>query len=253
MIIGQFKPTGFRRMQKTIFISDIHLEADTPHLTELFFQFLQSLDQTVDALYILGDLFEAWVGDDDNSSFNLKIIAGLNHTVKKGIPIYFIQGNRDFFINEDFAKKSGCQLLPDEIKIKLYDQFVLIMHGDTLCTHDKKYLFMRKIFRQPFLQKLFLSLPLSFRKKIGYQLRKKSKHHLINAQPDYLDVVEETVKNRMQQTQVCYLIHGHTHKPCLHIKNRTKKNEYRFVLGAWHEKGNMLTWYADGLKEWSQF
>lgn len=244
---------GFRNMQKTIFISDIHLEANANHLTELFLQFLQSLDKTVDALYILGDLFEVWIGDDDHHPFNRKMIAELKKTVERGIPIFFIQGNRDFFIKEDFAKETGCQLLPDEIKIKLYDQSVLIMHGDTLCTHDKKYLLMRKIFRLSFLQKLFLSLPLSFRKKIGYRLRNKSKHHAIIAQPYYLDVAEETVTNRMQQMEVIYLIHGHTHKPCLHVKKNAKHHYYRFVLGAWHDKGNQLVWYANGLKEWSIF
>ncbi len=232
-------PTNHR----TLFISDLHLDENHPNITAQFFQLLQDCDNSVDALYILGDLFEVWIGDDDNNPFHQQVIAALRAATRKGLPIYFMHGNRDFLIGKKFLQATGCQCLPEETKILLYGTPVLLMHGDTLCTRDIAYLRWRKIARNPLLQKILFSLwPLSLRKKLADKMRARSMQHTKNTNLAQMDVTQEAVIQVMQKYQVDILIHGHTHRPGFFSLLLENKNATRIVLGAWHEGGNMLRW-----------
>lgn len=234
--------------RKTLFISDLHLEESRPDITQAFLSLLNHCDFSVDALYILGDLFEVWIGDDHHTPFHSQIIEALQKATKRGLPIYFIYGNRDFLIGKKFLQKTGCQLLADEEKISLYGTPVLLMHGDTLCTQDIAYLKARKKGRNRFLQFLFLSLPLKIRERIANKMRAKSAKHTHNTAPEIMDVTEGEVLRVMQKHEVQVLIHGHTHRPAIHsfLLNHSPAN--RIVLAAWHERGSALIWDEQGGK-----
>ncbi|HEX4045676.1 MAG TPA: UDP-2,3-diacylglucosamine diphosphatase [Gammaproteobacteria bacterium] len=229
--------------RKSLFISDLHLDQQYPETTQQFLQLLVSCDASVDALYILGDLFEYWLGDDDDAPFYQKIIDALKTTTNKGLAIYFMHGNRDFMIGKSFLQKTGCQLLPEEQKIMLYGTPVLLMHGDTLCTQDVVYLKWRKYAKNPTLQKLALICPLAWRRWFANHARKKSHQHTRSIAMTVMDVDAAAVRQVMQKHQVSYLIHGHTHRPGTH---EVGENETRIVLGAWHERGYALVWSAGG-------
>lgn len=227
----------------TFFISDLHLEANNPRITQLFFIFLDKMTTEADALYILGDFFEAYIGDDANNPFLESIKHALKTATQKGLPIYLIHGNRDFLVGERFAKETGITLLPDPFYLNLYDKKIVLMHGDSLCTKDKKYQFFRKIVRNPFLQKLFLKLPLRFREKFANDLRNKSHNYTQKKSLSIMDVSASAVSKIMQDYQADLLIHGHTHKPAIHKVSDTQN---RIVLSAWHDGGHYLALAADG-------
>lgn len=236
-------------LRKTIFISDLHLDDSQPQITQHFLTLLNQLDSSVDALYILGDLFEAWIGDDDGIQHYAAIISALRVVTQNGIPIYFIHGNRDFLVGKQFFQETGCQWLADESRIDLYGQPVLLMHGDTLCTRDIAYMNTRKKLRNRFIQILFLLLPLSLRRKIASEMREKSKQHTMMAASDIMDVTQEEVLRVMQKQQVSCLIHGHTHKPDFHEFFHQQMPMARIVLAAWHDGGSMLVWDQSGKKQ----
>jgi UDP-2,3-diacylglucosamine hydrolase len=240
-----------KTLHKIIFISDLHLQPEQPAITHAFLHLLNQIDTSVDALYILGDLFEVWIGDDYGLPHHHEIIQALKAASQK-TPIYFLHGNRDFLIGKEFFKQTACQLLPDETKINVYGERVLLMHGDTLCTQDLAYMQARKKLRHPFIQKVFLLLPIALRKKIADSARKKSMQHTSSASYDSMDVVQAEVEQVMQKHQVNYLIHGHTHKPDFHEFSLQGKQFNRLVLGAWHDRGNMLVWESSGKKELKQ-
>jgi len=228
---------------KTLFISDLHLEEGHPETTEQFLTLLKNCDESIDALYILGDLFEAWIGDDDDTPFHREIIQALRTATQKGLPIYFMRGNRDFLVGKRFARATGCQLLADEEKIMLYGTPVLLMHGDTLCTRDVAYLRWRKKSHNPILNTLLFSMwPLAFRRWFANKMRKKSMAHTQSVDKEIMDVTQEEVEQRMQKHGVQYLIHGHTHRPGIHEFTLNQANAMRIVLGAWHGKGSVLVW-----------
>jgi len=237
-------------MKKTLFISDLHLEEKTPQTTALFLKLLDNCDREVDALYILGDLFEAWIGDDDDSPFVQSIISSIKKASDKGLKIYLMRGNRDFLYGKRIEAKAGVSLLPDEACISLYGKHVLLMHGDTLCTRDTAYLEWRKKARNRFLHTVFfLSLPLSIRRKIADMLRKKSSEYSRQKPEEMMDVTQEEVERLMQKHQVNDLIHGHTHRPGIHQFNLNAHPSKRIVLGAWHDAGSVLVWDEMGRKE----
>jgi len=233
---------------RTLFISDLHLDQDSPDITRLFLQFLSDLKPS-DTLYILGDLFETWIGDDHDIPYHHDIIAALKTATQTGIPIYFLHGNRDFLISKRFIEATGCQLLPDETKLNLYGKSVLIMHGDTLCTSDIAYIRARKIMRNPFLKTIFLSLPINIRLRIAHHLRQKSMQHTATTAYEIMDVTEKEVSRIMQKHAVTTLIHGHTHRLGTHTFTRDETCSTRIVLGAWHEQGSVLIWNASGERE----
>jgi len=232
-------------MSRTLFIADLHLCTEEPAITAGFLHFLQGEAQQCDALYILGDLFEAWIGDDDPNPLHQQIAAALNALP---VPKFFIHGNRDFLLGKGFARASGMTLLPEEQVLTLYGQRVLIMHGDTLCTDDEGYQRFRAKVHQRWLQRLFLALPLRIRMRIASRMRADSKNANQHKSLSIMDVNPQAVEAAMTRQQVRILIHGHTHRPAVHQLSVQGESAQRAVLGAWHENGSMIQVDAGGVQ-----
>jgi UDP-2,3-diacylglucosamine hydrolase len=223
-----------------IFISDLHLEQDRPDISELFFSFLQEHTKPGHTLYILGDFFESWIGDDDLTPFNQSVIDALHRATSGGLPIYFMHGNRDFLLGRKFFKATGCTLLPDEYVVNLHGIPTLLVHGDTLCTEDKNYLKFRKKVRNWFVQQLFLWKSLKKRKEMANRYREASKKYVSTAPMHIMDVTQAEVELVMTKHKVQHLIHGHTHREAVHTFELNHLPATRTVLGAWHEHGSAL-------------
>lgn len=232
----------------TLFIADLHLCTEEPAITAGFLRFLAGEARQADALYILGDLFEAWIGDDDPNPLHGQIAIALHSLVDSGVPCYFIHGNRDFLLGKGFARQSGMTLLPQEKVLELYGQRVLIMHGDTLCTDDVGYQAFRAKVHQPWLQKLFLALPLYLRKRIAAKMRAGSKSSNSVKDMAIMDVNAQTVLHTLERHRVQHLIHGHTHRPAVHQLNANGEPAFRYVLGAWHTEGSMIKVAPEGIE-----
>ncbi len=198
-----------------------------------------------DALYILGDLFEAWIGDDDPNPLHQQIAAALRALP---VPVYFIHGNRDFLLGRRFAHASGMTLLPEEQVLEHYGHRLLIMHGDTLCTDDQGYQRFRTKVHQPWIQRLFLALPLFIRKRIAARMRADSKQANQHKSLTIMDVNQQAVEEAMLRQQVNLLIHGHTHRPAIHCLTLNNQPAQRAVLGAWHSRGSMLQLDVSGIQ-----
>ncbi|MFJ5406080.1 UDP-2,3-diacylglucosamine diphosphatase [Pectobacterium punjabense] len=224
----------------TLFIADLHLSVHEPAITAGFLRFLRQDAIHADALYILGDLFDAWIGDDDPQPLHATIAAELCALHQRGIPCYFVHGNRDFLIGKRFAQQSGLTLLPTENIVDLYGQKILILHGDTLCTDDLAYQKFRRRVHNPFIQRLFLLLPLSLRVKIAAKMRATSQQKNQKKSQQIMDVNPEQVIGRLRHYQVKTMIHGHTHRPAIHQVSLGDSHGRRAVLGAWHEEGSMI-------------
>jgi len=224
----------------TYFIADLHLCENRPDISACFFSFLATDAINAEKLYILGDLFEAWVGDDDDSSFVADIAQALVKLSNTGTVIYYIHGNRDFLIGARFAKKSNMILLPEITLIDLYGQAVVIMHGDTLCTRDVAYQKFRKKSRTWWWQGVVKSLPLKIRKKIAADYRKKSAAATAVKSQEIMDVTEDEVVVCLTDYQSQLLIHGHTHRPAVHNLIANNKDAQRIVLGDWYDQGAWL-------------
>ena len=200
----------------TLFIADLHLQTEEPAITAGFLRFLRGEAKSADALYILGDLFEAWIGDDDPNPLHREMAAAIPALVDSGVPCYFIHGNRDFLIGKRYARESGMTLLPEEQVLDLYGRKVLIMHGDTLCTDDTGYLAFRAKVHTPWIQKVFLALPLFIRNRIAARMRAGSKAANSSKSMTIMDVNPQAVVRVMEKHDVQWLIHGHTHRPDVH-------------------------------------
>ena len=227
-------------MSHTLFIADLHLCAEEPAITAGFLAFLRRDARQARALYILGDLFEAWIGDDDPDPLHAEIAAALRELKQRNIPCYFIHGNRDFLLGKRFAAASGMTLLPEEQVLEIHGKRILIMHGDTLCTDDEGYQRFRRKVHQPWLQKLFLLLPLSVRQRIALNMRAGSRQANSSKDVTIMDVNAAAVQKTMTRHQVHCLIHGHTHRPAVHQLNVANQPAERIVLGAWHSEGSMI-------------
>lgn len=217
-------------------------------MTRQFFDLLDRCGDPVDALYILGDLFEMWIGDDDDTPFHRDVIQALRHTTDRGVKIYFMYGNRDFLIGKKFLTATGCVLLPDEYRIQLYGTPVLLMHGDTLCTRDLAYLKARQRAQNPVWQTLFLWLPLWLRRKIASHFRMRSERYTKSTATEIMDVTQEEVERVMKKHSVNQLIHGHTHRPARHDFIFDNQSATRYVLAPWHECGSVLISSDQGMK-----
>ena len=226
-------------MTQTLFVSDLHLDNKRPHIIAAFCRFLDECS-TADALYILGDLFEYWIGDDDPAIGLEPVIHSIRSLRKSGVPVYFIHGNRDFLVGKRFAKQTQCEILKEETVIDLYGTPTLIMHGDTLCTDDIAYQNYRKKARNPFIQKSLLMLSVKRRLKIAEGLRNKSKSAIQEKSEEIMDVNQHTVEQVMQKHKVKHLIHGHTHRPAEHEFNLNGEKHQRIVLGDWYDQGSVL-------------
>ncbi|HHT4843430.1 TPA: UDP-2,3-diacylglucosamine diphosphatase [Klebsiella aerogenes] len=232
----------------TLFIADLHLQTEEPAITAGFLRFLQGEARQADALYILGDLFEAWIGDDDPNPLHQQIASAIKAVVDAGVPCYFIHGNRDFLVGQRFARQSGMILLTEEERLDLYGREVLIMHGDTLCTDDPGYLAFRAKVHTRWIQRLFLALPLFIRRRIAAKMRADSKAANSSKSMEIMDVNPQAVVDAMERHQVQWLIHGHTHRPAVHELLANGQPAWRVVLGAWHSEGSMVKVSADGVE-----
>lgn len=227
-------------MPETLFIADLHLDRDRPHSIASFAHFLETDTPGTDALYILGDLFEYWLGDDDPAEDFTPATQGLKAASEAGLEVHFMPGNRDFLVGQRFAHRTGCRLLGESEIIDLYGQPTLIMHGDTLCTDDVAYQSFRRKIRHPLVQRTLLSLTLRARKRIAEYLRRKSRQAMGLKPPAIMDVNQQTVEQVMRANGVLQLIHGHTHRPAIHRFELDGRNATRLVLGDWYEQGNVL-------------
>ncbi|HEY2396100.1 MAG TPA: UDP-2,3-diacylglucosamine diphosphatase [Rudaea sp.] len=226
----------------TLFISDLHLDESRPQIVELFEQFLLDEARSAAALYILGDLFESWIGDDDDSPLANSVATALHELHAHGVPIFFMRGNRDFLLGDDYARRAAMMLLEDPQVIDLDGERVLIMHGDTLCTDDIEYQKFRALVRDTRWQQRFLSMPLGERRAFAAQARGESRKHTAAAKPEIMDVNPAAVIAAMQEHGVRRLIHGHTHRPALHRLGVDRQAAERHVLGDWYEQSSVLTW-----------
>ena len=231
----------------TLFISDLHLDAERPHITELFGRFVDEQARKADALYILGDLFEAWVGDDDPSETGAFVATKLRGLRDAGIPVYFMHGNRDFLLGDAYAKRAGVTILPDPSVVMLHGRPTLLMHGDTLCSDDVAYQQFRTQTRNPDWQRQFLAQPLEARVAFAQQARTASQTRQAGLKAQGMmdaitDVTPATVDSSFARFGVDTMIHGHTHRPAVHAHPGGK----RIVLGDWYEQGSVLRVDASG-------
>ena len=226
-----------------LFISDLHLSTERPEVTRAFLTFLQQHADSTEALFVLGDLFEAWIGDDDTCATGLEVQEAFKQLTDKGVGLFIQHGNRDFFIGKRFCKATGATLLADEHLVEYMDKTVLVMHGDTLCTDDVDYIRFRKKIRHPVSKALLQLLPLTYRQKLANAMRAKSKAANANKPSAIMDVNANAVEAVMTKHCVSTLIHGHTHRPDRH----QHENGERIVLGDWHDKGWYIAWDLAGI------
>lgn len=225
----------------TLFISDLHLCRERPEINALFFRFLRERVPGSDALYILGDLFEYWAGDDDLAEpLHGEIAAALSQVSSAGVPLYFMHGNRDFLVGEEFARATGAKLLEDPTVVDLYGTPTLLMHGDTLCTDDVKYQAFRTQIRNPAWQKDFLAKPLAVRKAMIENVREQSAREVKEKPPEIMDVNLDAVAQAFRQSDCLRMIHGHTHRPARHVHEVDGQACERWVLTDWYTGGGAL-------------
>jgi UDP-2,3-diacylglucosamine hydrolase len=230
----------------TLFISDLHLEADRPEIGEQFFNFLGGEAREAEALYILGDFFEAWVGDDDPDEYYASIKKALRALVDHGVPVYFMHGNRDFMIGEKFASETGVTILPDPCPAEFYGKQVLLSHGDALCIDDIEYQKVRAMTRNPEWQAAILAKPLEERLAIAAHARAQSLARNVASDDEIMDVNANEVVRIISEHGVDILLHGHTHRPAIHEVAVDDRIARRIVLGDWYEQGSVLRWDEDG-------
>lgn len=234
-------------MDTTLFISDLHLCATRGHSTKLFLRFLDETASGARTLYILGDFFEYWVGDDDLSDpFNGAIVQALR--ALSHVQVYFMHGNRDFLIGDEFAAAAGLQLLVDPHTTEIHGQRVLLMHGDTLCTDDVEYQRFRVQVRTAKWQQELLAKPLAERKALAESLRRQSETEKQHKSMDIMDVTTRSVEVELRRHGYPVLIHGHTHRPATHVHRVDGHDCTRWVLPDWYETGGYLCWDEAGLR-----
>ncbi|MHB8679732.1 MAG: UDP-2,3-diacylglucosamine diphosphatase [Rudaea sp.] len=224
----------------TLFISDLHLDEARPRLIAAFEEFLAGQARAAQALYVLGDLFESYIGDDDDAPLNARVAQATRKLRDTGVPVFFMHGNRDFLLGPNYAERAGMTLLEDPTMIELTGERVLLMHGDTLCTDDAEYLQFRALVRNPAWQRTFLAKPLAERRAFAAQARGESRKHNANAKPEIMDVNQSAVESAMRMHGVRRLIHGHTHRPATHHFDVDGRKAERIVLGDWYAQASVL-------------
>ena len=223
-----------------LFVSDVHLDVSAPAATAQFLDFLGGEAARAEALYILGDLFEAWVGDDEADAQKERVCRGLRALASSGIACFALHGNRDFLLGPGFTERSGCRLLEDPVIAELDGERVLLTHGDALCTDDHAYQELRTLVRTPQWQQRFLALPRAHRELLAEEARAGSRRHTARTVPDIMDVNPQAVAAAFRATRVRRMIHGHTHRPGVHRLEIDGAPAERIVLGAWYEQGSFL-------------
>lgn len=233
-----------------LFVSDLHLSPSHPRTTEAFINFLQRRAPQVRQLYLLGDVFEAWIGDDDLANdWNRSVANAIRALSDAGTQVFWMNGNRDLLIGQQFAKEAGCTLLPDPYVLDLADIRIALAHGDAQCTDDEAYMTYRNKVRQPLVQKLFLAMPISWRRRIITGMRSKSSQTKQTKTAAMMDVNQAAIDELFNSTGASVLIHGHTHLPQRHDSD--DGNRRRYVLTDWDcetkpERGGWVALYSDG-------
>ena len=230
----------------TLFISDLHIDAAQPAIIEQFLQFLRTEARSAAALYILGDLFETWIGDDAPDPAQSAAIAGLRTLTSSGVPCFVMHGNRDFLLSRRFCEMSGAQLLHDPLIITLYGEPVLVMHGDALCTDDHAYQRLRATVRDADWQRRFLGLPIESRRALAGAARAGSQAHTAAMEHAITDVNADSVAMALRAAGTSTLLHGHTHRPAIHALEVDGRPRTRIVLGDWYDQGSVLLWDQRG-------
>ena len=230
----------------TLFISDLHLDAKRPEIRDQLLALVEGEARGAETLYILGDLFESWVGDDDPNEHYATIKSALRSLVDSGVPVYFMHGNRDFMIGADFANETGVQILPDPTPVKLYGEPVLLSHGDALCTDDVGYQQFRAMVRNPEWQAMMMAKPLEERLAIAAHIRAQSMEKNSSLNQEITDVNQGAVENLFTEHGVDILLHGHTHRPFVHDVDLGARSAKRIVLGDWYEQGSIVRWDENG-------
>ncbi len=230
----------------TLFISDLHLDAGSPQIAEQFIALLESEARDADALYILGDLFESWIGDDDPNEHYALIRQALRKLVDQDVPVYFMHGNRDFMIGEDFASETGVRILPDPYVLEIHGTRVLLSHGDAYCTDDVEYQEVRKMTRDPQWQAMMLTKPVQERLEFAARARAASLAHGSAVNEDITDVNSAAIEQALREADVGIMLHGHTHRPHVHSLTVDGRDCTRIVLGDWFERGSVVRWDEDG-------
>ena len=230
----------------TLFISDLHIDASRPRINEQFLSFLQVEARGAEALYILGDLFESWIGDDAPDPAQSAAIAGLHTLTLSGVPCFVMHGNRDFLLSSQFCEMSGAELLPDPLIVTLYGESVLVMHGDALCTDDRAYQRLRATVRDADWQRQFLALSVPARRALAGAARAGSQAHTAAMEYAITDVNADSVAMALRAAATSTLLHGHTHRPAIHALQVDGRPRTRIVLGDWYDQGSVLRWDHDG-------
>ncbi len=237
-----------RSALSTLFISDLHLDAGEPAAGEQFLEFLDARAAVAEALYILGDLFETWVGDDDDEPYRDRICNALARLATRGVACYVMHGNRDFLYQRGFMERTGARLIADPVIVDLYGEPVLLTHGDALCVADRPYQRLRGVVRSPRWQRRFLRLPLRLRRSLAEQARHGSQRHTQRTASPIMDADPAAVDAALRACGVRTLIHGHTHRPAVHEFELDGRPARRIVLGAWHDRGSALRWEPGGFR-----
>lgn len=232
----------------TLFVSDLHLDASRPRITELFIEFIRDKAANADALYILGDLFEAWIGDDVADPAGDRVANALANLHQSKVPVFFIHGNRDFLLGDAWSRRARVTLLADPSLIVIEGQPTLLMHGDLLCTDDVGYQAFRNQVHQPAWQREFLARSHKERSAFAIQAREESRRQTASKESSIMDVNDDTVATAMRAHKVTRLIHGHTHRPAIHDFDLDGVAAQRIVLGDWYEQGSVLRVDADGVE-----
>jgi len=230
----------------TLFISDLHIDAGRPQILDQFLRFLQGEARDAEALYILGDLFESWIGDDAPDAAQSAAIAGLRTLTLSGVPCFVMHGNRDFLLSSRFCDMSGAEILPDPLIVTLYGEAVLVMHGDALCTDDRAYQRLRATVRDAAWQQQFLALSVQARRALAGAARAGSQAHTAAMEYAITDVNAESVAMALRAAATSTLLHGHTHRPAIHALQVDGRPRTRIVLGDWYDQGSVLRWDQAG-------
>ncbi|MFP3517765.1 UDP-2,3-diacylglucosamine diphosphatase [Pseudomonas sp. SIMBA_077] len=231
-----------------LLISDLHLEEERPDITRAFLSFLSERARSAQALYILGDFFEAWIGDDAMTPYQRSICEALRELSDSGTDVFLMHGNRDFLIGQAFCKTAGCTLLKDPSVVDFYGEPVLLMHGDSLCTRDEAYMRLRRYLRNPVTLWVLRHLPLSTRHTLARKLRSESRAQTRMKANDIVDVTPDEVPRIMEHFGVKTLIHGHTHRPAIHKLQIDDHAAKRIVLGDWDKQGWVLQVDEQGMQ-----
>ena len=231
-----------------LFISDLHLDVERPESLERFVGFVKNEAIYAERLFILGDMFEVWIGDDENDPRFDPVLDALASLRTYEVPCYIMHGNRDFLIGDTFSDRTGCRIMSDYVTVEVYGKTMLLTHGDLLCTDDVPYMRLRTTVRDESWQVSFLKKPIGERREIAASMRAQSKTETASKPSDIMDVNQAAVEETMRSHGVLYLIHGHTHRPGVHRFELDGQNATRVVLGDWYDEPTILQWDSHGFK-----